>query len=167
MDDLVAELIQIHAASALRSYLGNLAFATSVAQGGWLPTADDSTVQEHLATLRRHLSEIGRPEDDYYLLRLGLTVSGTQRGIVPPLMVLDANRGGFSVRRQREAEGIITRLREALAIGRRFVPDLSPDTQQAVAELADLAQRRSSPSDSDWLGWFEALTSDQAEQSNT
>lgn len=161
-DDPITRLIQAHVASELRSYQGDLAYAAHVVGNQWLPAEDDPDVQQHLETLRRHMAGIGHPERDGFLLRLGLTVPGTQRGILPPLMVLGANRGGFSARRQREVEGQILRLREALAIGRRFVPDLSSDTQQALAELLDLSQVRQRPDDVDWLRWFGKLSSDEA-----
>jgi hypothetical protein len=87
-----------------------------------------------------------------------------QRGIVPPLLVLETNRGGLSARRQREAEGQILRLRDALAIGRRFLPNLSPNTRQAVAELVALVQTQSVPEDRKWLESFSELSTDQTEQ---
>lgn len=160
--DPISQFIQRHAADRLRSYQGNLAFAVNIVHNGWLPVENDPVVQQHIETLRQHLAAKGREEDDRFLLRLGLTVPGMQKGIVPPLMVLEANRGGFSAKRQRGAAGHILRWREALAIGRHFIANLSSDTQQALAELADLSQGRATPGDLDQLRWFDALTSDQA-----
>jgi hypothetical protein len=132
----VARLLETHAADELRSYLGNLSAVVHAIKNNCVPASDDPGVPELLDTLRQYLSDTGHPEDNAFLLRYGLTVPGTQRGIVPPLMVLDENRGGFSARRQREAEGQIRRLREALAIDRFLVSDLDRDTQHAILELA-------------------------------
>jgi hypothetical protein len=143
--DLSDLLIQAHFASQLHAYGGNLAFAISTVQNGWLAAEGDPGIQEHLVTLRRHLANLGHPEDDSFLLRLGLAAPEALRGIVPPVMVLDANRGGFSARRQREAEGQVRRLREALAIGRRFMPNLSRNTQEAIFELSEFCQNHRAP----------------------
>src|SRR2546426_641150 len=59
---------------------------------------------------------------------------------------------------------VAERLREALAIGRRFIADLSSDTWQAVAKLADLSDTKVAPGDNEWLHWFRELTSDDAER---
>jgi hypothetical protein len=133
-DDLVTQLMQAHAVEAIRSYCGNFAFVARVVESEWIPPEGDPGIQHHLDALRHHLANAGMPENDSFLLRLGLTAPGMQRSIVPPLMVLETNRGGFSTRRMREAEGQIRRMREVLAIGRRFIKSLSPDTQQAIAE---------------------------------
>ena len=163
-DEPINQLLQRHVDAQLRAYKGNLAFAVRVVDYEWLPAEGDPGIQHHLETLRQHLAELGHPEDDSFLLRLGLTVPGTQRGIQPPIMVLEEDRGGFSARRQGEAEGQILRLREALEIGRQFVHGISPDTQQAVAELADRVQGWSAPSDVEWLGWFGGLSFEQSKQ---
>jgi hypothetical protein len=163
-NDLIAQMIQAHVADHLRAYQGNLAFAIHIVQNEWLPAEDEPGIQQHLSALRQHMAENGHPEDDSFLLRLGLTAPGVQRGIVPPLMVLDANRGGFSARRQGEAAGQILRLREALAIGRRFVLNLSPNTQHAVAELAELSGRPPAHNEVVCLNWFNEVSSAGAEQ---
>jgi len=162
-NDLITRLIQSHVADGLRGYQGNLTFATHIVQNGWLPAEDERGIQQHLSTLREHLAKIGHPEHDSFLLRLGLAVPGALRGIVPPVMVLDADRGGFSTPRQREAEGQILQLREALAIGRRFLSTLNPNTQQAIAELAEYSQR-SKPDYVVWLSSFNEVSSEGAEQ---
>jgi hypothetical protein len=162
--DLSDLLIQAHFASQLHAYGGNLAFAISTVQNGWLAAEGDPGIQEHLVTLRRHLANLGHPEDDSFLLRLGLAAPGALRGIVPPVMVLDANRGGFSARRQREAEGQVRRLREALAIGRRFIPNLSRNTQEAIFELSEFCQNHRAPDEEVWLDWFNELTRDKVSQ---
>ncbi len=163
-NEFITQLFQAKVAQRLQAYQGNLAFAVQIVQNGWLPAEDEPGIQQLLEILSQYLADIGYPEDDRFLLRLGLTVPGMQRGIMPPLTVLDKNRGGFSARRQREAEGQIRRLSEGLAIGRRFMPSLSPNTQQAVAELASWLERQSLPDDQDWLNWFNSLSSNQAEQ---
>ncbi|MGI8979450.1 MAG: hypothetical protein ACR2FY_09505 [Pirellulaceae bacterium] len=163
-NDLVSQIVDAHVAIALRNYGGNFCFESQIVEKEWLPAENEPGVQHHLELLRQHLAKIGCPEDDTFVLRLGLTVPGMQRGIVPPYRVLEANRGGFSARRLREAERYIIDMREALAIARRFFPSLSTGTQQAVAELADLSQRQLAPKDMDWLKVFGELKPDEAEQ---
>jgi ribosomal protein S27AE len=163
-DELITQLIQAFVADELRAYLGNLTFAALVVENNWLPAEDEPGTQDRLSTLRQHLATIGHVENDAFLLRLGLTAPGTQRGIIPPLMALDENRGGFSARRQREAERQILRLREAIAIGRRFISSLSRNSQQAITELTDFVQRRVAPSDTVWLRWFNEISPEGADQ---
>ena len=163
-DDLVSRLMMVQVMDQLRSYQGNLVHAVHVVEKGWLPDIGEPDIAAHLETLRLYLAANGSFQDDLFLLRLGLTVPGTQRGIVPPTLVLESNRGGFSKRRQGEAAGQITRLQEAIAIGRRFLPELSTDTQTAVAQLAEVCQAQPGPSEADWLEWFERLSSDKADE---
>ena len=160
----IENLVQWHVADQLQGYLGNLAAVEQVVQNDWLPEASEPEFQGHIQTLQRYLAEAGHPEDDKFLLCFGLTVPGTLRGIVPPLMVLDSNRGGFSLRRQGEAEGQIRRLRDALEIGRRFLPNLSHETRGAIAELAGIVERRPRFDDTEVLARFSELGPDQAEQ---
>lgn len=56
-------------AAQLQAYVGNLTFDSHVVQNDWLPA-----IQQHLAALRQHLADAGHPEDDGFLLRLGLVV---------------------------------------------------------------------------------------------
>jgi hypothetical protein len=163
-DDPVAHLLMIHAADELRSYVGNLSAVVHAVERKWVPANDDPGVPEFLDTLRRYLTDTGLPEDNDFLLRYGLTVPGTQRGITPPLMVLDENRGGLSARRLREVEGQIRRLREALAIGRFLFPDLDGDTQQALLELTALYTRLPNAGDAELLREFRHLSAAQAQQ---
>lgn len=162
--DPVAHLLEMHAADALRSYIGNLSAVVHAVENNWVPAKDDSGVAEFLVTLRQYLADTGHPEDDDFLLRYGLTVPGTQRGIVPPLMVLEEKRGGFSARRQREAEGLIRRLREVLSIGRFFFLHLDGDSQQAILELTALCNLLPRARDAELLLEFRQLTEVQAEQ---
>jgi len=162
--DLITQLIQAQAAEKLRACESTLAFALHIVRNGWLPVDDEPGVQQHLYTLRQHMAEIGHPENDGFLLRLGLTAPGMQRGIVPPLMVLDANRGGFPPRRLNEAAGQVLQLRNALAIGRRFVSDLSRDTQQAIVELAEWVRRQPVVDGVVWFSRFNEISSEGAEQ---
>ncbi len=163
-NDPVAHLLEMHAADVLRSYVGNLSAVVLALQNNWVPANRDPGVPEFLDTLRQYLTDTGHPEDDLFLLRYGLTVPGTQGGVVPPLKALEENRGGFSARRQREAEGQIRRLREALAIGRFFFSDLDGDTQQAILRLAALCDRLPRTCDAELLLEFRQLNEVQAEQ---
>lgn len=164
MKDPVAHLLEMHAADELRSYAGNLSAVIHVVESNWLPVYDDPRVPEFLDILRQHLAGTGHPESNLFLLRYGLTVPGTQRGIVPPLKVLDENRGGFPTRRQREAEGQVRRLRAALALGRFFLPNWEDDTEKAIRELAALCKRLPKVSDAELLLEFRQLSNMQAGQ---
>lgn len=162
--DPVAHLLEMHAADELRSYIGNLSAVVHAVANKWVPAYDEPGVPELMDTLRQYLTSTGHPEDDLFLLRYGLTIPGTQRGIVPPLMALEENRGGFSVRRQREAEGQIRRLREALAVGRSSFSASDGDTQHAILKLAALCDRLPRIRDAELLLRFRELTEVQAEQ---
>lgn len=162
--DPIEELLQYHIAYALRGYQSNLSHAMWVVKNNWLPDAESSETCNHLETLKRYMANIGRPENDEFLLRLGLTAAGTQRGIVPPAMVLDSNRGGFSERRQREAEGQITRLRQALAIGKELDPSMSSDCSLAVSELASRVTTIVTPAEQQWISWYQSMPSRDAER---
>lgn len=164
LGDLVSRLVMVHAQAELRSYRGNLSHAARLVENGWLPDAGDPQATAHFDTLRQYLAANGDPSDDLFLLRLGLTIPGAQRGIVPPILVLQSDRGGFSTRRQREAAGQIARLREALAIGRYFLPGVSSDTQTATIELAKCAQDQSRPDDADLLESFNQLSHDEVDR---
>lgn len=160
-EDMVDRLFQMHLADELRSCTGNLAAVMDIVGKGWLPPADAPEYREHLDALRKHMAQVGHPEDDDFLLRYALTVPGRRRGIVPPLIVLSEGRGGLSARRLEEAEGQIVRLREALAVGRELVPGLSTDTRQAIAQLAEIAGAMDRGGASS-LRAFQALTPAQA-----
>jgi hypothetical protein len=156
--ELVARIVSASLADALRSYRGNLQSVEHVVSNGWLPDAKDPVVGQHINTLSQFLNSIGKHEDDEFLLRYALTVPGAQRGIVPPLLVLEPNRMGFSVKRQRESAGQVQRLREALQIGRQLDPDLSSDTEQAMKRLADLSSKTDFPKDFELLDCFQRLS---------
>lgn len=153
-NDIISRLMLSHVISELRSYKVPLARAVHISTNRWLPDVRDPVMAQHIETLGDYLAA----EEDIYLLRLGLTVPGMLRGIAPPLLVLEPNRGGFSERRQREAARQISCLREALALGRQFLPNLNPDTESAIAELAELPQLQSRPDDEEWLKWFNELS---------
>jgi hypothetical protein len=87
-----------------------------------------------------------------------------QREIVPPLMVLEPNRNGFSERRKREAAGQVIRLREALDLGRALLPGLSQETAQALGQLAAIATSRPDPHSPSTLEQFRWLSADQARE---
>lgn len=161
-DNPVSCLLEIHGAEELRSYVGNLQSVVQALKNGWLPATDDPGVPELLKTLRQHFDDAGLGGDDDFLLRFGLTVPGTQRGIIPPLKVLEDNRGGFSARRQREAEETVRRLQEALAIGRFLFSGLNRDTQQSILELTDKCERLPRTGDADLLQEFRRLDEVQA-----
>src|SRR5438445_7510873 len=132
---VVGRLAESQVRRAIRGYRGNLLAVTKAIEGGWIPKRDEPGVAEHLDAFRGYLAA-GLTEDDAFLFRFALTVPGMQRGIVPPLLVLEPNRGGFSERRKREAAGQVTRLREVLALGRAFLTELNRETSQALRQLA-------------------------------
>jgi hypothetical protein len=156
--EVVTKIVSASLMEALRSYQGNLQSVEHVVSNGWLPDANNSAVRQHIDTLKQFLRSSGNSEDDDFILRHALTVPGRRRGIVPPLLVLEPNRMGFSVKRQRESAGQVQRLREALEIGRQLDPNLSSDTEQAIKRLADLSSRTDFPKDFELLDCFQQLT---------
>lgn len=157
-------LVHSHAIARLRSYRSNLSYAIHVISKQWVPDEEAPDVQVHLDTLRQHLAENGLEEADSFLLRFGLTVPGSQRGIVPPLMVLNDSRGGFSGRRQKEAAGAITRLQEALAIGSYFFPALPQDSHAAIVKLDTICDTGTIPNSEVWLDSYRNLSDQHALQ---
>ena len=163
-DDVVARLVESFARRAILGYRGNLSAVLMAIAKGWIPNGDEPGVAAHLEALRGYLSATGVVEDDAFLLRYALTVPGQQRGIVPPLMVLDPNRNGFSERRKREAAGQVTRLREAIDLGRGFLPGLSSETVEALQQLAAIAANRPDFEPPPMLEQFRGLSTDQARE---
>src|SRR5262249_41691007 len=146
-----------HIASALSQYRGNLEFLEKILQTGEMPDAADPTVRAHLTELNRFLASQGVQETDEFVLRFGLVAPGAYRGIHPPISVLSPDRGGFSQQRLQQAAGQVGRLREALTLGRRFFPNLSPNTESALKELTARA-RPPVVSDEEWAGAHSALS---------
>jgi hypothetical protein len=134
-DDAVTQLIDSQARRAISNYKGNLSAVPMAIAKGWIPEGDEPGIAAHLEALRGHLAATGVSEDDSFLLRYALTVPGSQRGIVPPVMVLEPSRSGFSERRKREAAGQVTRLREAIDLGRAFLPGLSREPLLALEQF--------------------------------
>lgn len=143
-DELVLAIVRKYLERNMVSYKGHLASAVMTVQNGWLANVDSPEYAEHLNALRQHMASTGHFECDTFLLHLGLTIPGIQRRIVPPLIVLSKNRGGFSHRRLREAAGMVEHLQKALEIGRQIVKDLPADTEKAISKLLELV-----------TGWFE------------
>lgn len=162
--DPVIDLVAAHAAGELHDFRGSLTSALHVVDQGWLPDAGDPAVATHLATLRGYLAANGGSVDDEFLLLLGLIAPGGQRGIVPPLLVLEEKRGGFSVRRQREAAGAIEQLRKALAIGRRFFPSLPQASREAIQALSAAAQKGDPDRGDERLLRYRRLSHEDAER---
>lgn len=160
-DQVLLQLFNRLGAEELRQYQGNLAAAIHVADNDWLPDPDNPEMREHLQTLRDYLADQGQPDDDLFLLRVGLTAPGSFRAITPPLEVLTPNRGGLSKRRLGEAEGQVQRLREALTLGRKVFPLLPEDTEAAIRALADLTAGGSAPVS--WLDRLPELSADEAD----
>ena len=156
-DDLVTILHQEHLRNALSNYRGNLQFAMKAVDEEYLIGASDPVAQDYFARLKEYCSSIGSPEDDTVLLGIGLAAPGMIRGIRPPIIVLEANRGGLSPRRLKEAAGQIERLRDALYLGRELLNDLNADTAKALRTLSDVATKRP-PQDSEWIAWYGQLT---------
>lgn len=137
--DVARRLVEARAISRIG---GGPASALETLAKGWVPEGDEPGVSEHLQALRAHLAATGAPEDDSFILRHALTRPGILRGIVPPLMVLDPDRNGFSDRRKREAAGAVKRLRDALDLGRALIPGLSRETEKALGQLAALVEKQ-------------------------
>lgn len=164
VSDVVGRLLESHAFDELRSYSGNLSCVVLATSNGWVPSSDDAGVARLVDILKQYLTNTGHPENSSFLLRYALTVPGTQRGVVPPLMALEENRGGFSTRRQREAEGQVRRLREALAIGAFFFSISDDDAQQAIRDLLSYCDRFPKVCDAELLKEFRQLRGEQAER---
>ena len=132
------ELFLVHGAQFLRQYQGNLRWFCRAVDEGHVPPADDETIRPHVQLLKRHMGLAAASEDDEFLLRFGLIVPGLMRGIVPPVSILEPERGGFSDKRLEQAAGQVRRLQEALRMARRFFGELGPGP---VASLRQLSQR--------------------------
>ncbi len=163
-DSNVAQLVESRVRMSIRGYKGNLLVVTWAIDAGWIPAGDEPGVDGHLQALQEYLAARGRPEADNFLLRFGLTVPGTQRGVVPPLKALELNGNGFSDRRKNESAGQIDRLNEVLSLARMFLAGLSPETAQAVRQLADIAVAPVDQASSDWLGQIQCLTPEQSDK---
>lgn len=161
-ETLVSRLLRQYALETLKSYGANLTAVTHAIEADWLPDVESEQVQTWTDSLQQAVTETGESTKDTFLLRYALTVPGTQRGVVPPLTALDENRGGFGPRRHREAVGCITRLHEAIALGRVMIPELPVDTQAAICELAICVADLQPASDDDWFRWYESLDEDQS-----
>lgn len=158
-----AEVLRAEAQRAIRGYRGNLLAVKKAYERGWVPSGAGPGIAEHVQTLRDHLAATtGVVENDDFLLRYALTVPGMQRGIDPPVLVLEPNRSGFSERRKREAAGQVTRLREVLTLGRAFLDGLSTDTAQAFLELASLAEHPEATGGSSRLNSLVGLSIEEA-----
>lgn len=165
--DVVKRLIASEGLGVLRGYRGNLAAIPQAVANGWIPRGDEPGVGEHLATLCDHLAATGKVEDDAFLLRYALIVPGRLRGINPPLMVLEPDRNGFSVRRQREAAGQVTRLREALDLGRAFLADVGSDTERALLQLAASVEGETEFDATSRFDAYRSLSPEQAREAAT
>jgi hypothetical protein len=113
---------------------------------GWIPHGDEPDVTAHLEAARSHLAASGVAEDDAFLLRYALVVPGVQRGIVPPLTVLEPNRSSFSERKKKQPAAQVIRLRGALDLGRAVLPGLSQETAEALGQLATVKRGPTMPS---------------------
>jgi hypothetical protein len=162
-DNPIDRIVRAHLAAEFRPYQRNLTHALSIIEKGWVPEPDAPGIADHLNTLRTYVANKGEPAADEFLLRYGLTAPGAQRGIVPPVLVLNENRGGFDERRQQAAHGQVERLSEAINLGRMLIPDLPAGTQQALTLLANVPLPPA-PSDREWLDQFEELSDEQADQ---
>lgn len=157
--DVARRLVEARAISRIG---GNPASSLETLAKGWVPKGDEPGVAGHLEALRAHLAATDAREDDSLILRYALTAPGTSRGIAPPLMVLDPDLNGFSDRRKREAAGAVKRLRDALDLGRAFVPGLSRETEEALGQLAALVAKQRSAEAPSAFDQFRGLSAVQA-----
>jgi hypothetical protein len=114
------ELLQAHAARSLAQYLPSLEYVGKVSEESDLQNADAFEVQKYVEQLQQYLAEKGTPEDYRFLLQLAIQVPGRQRGIHPPLALLEPGRGGSKARLE-EAAGQLRRIGEALSAGARLL----------------------------------------------
>lgn len=160
LSEALEAMIQTHLLDCVSGYRGSLQLAMDAAGNGWLPSSSD----ERVSVLVRHLVQAGGSEPDVFLVRVGLTVPGIQRGIRPPLLVLSESRGGLSAARMAEAVGQVERLGEALAVGRYMQPGLSSDTGEAISELFSLLPKERAATASSQIDLYGRLSEAEASQ---
>lgn len=157
-----AELFALHVASGISQYRGTVLFLEKILRAGEMPDAAEPVVQAHIEKLRQFLATQGNPEHDEFLLRFGLVAPGALRGIHPPISVLAPERGGFSDKRLQQAAEQVGRLREALALGLEFFPNLNRDTAIALQELKAQAGEASAL-DAQWADAHASLPPTEAD----
>lgn len=162
--EAVKKIIESQVLRAISGYQGNLLAVKSAIEANVIPTGNEPGVSELLNALRTYLALNGAPEDDAFLLRYALTVPGQFRGIVPPMLVLESDRGGFSERRKIEAAGQVSRLKEVLELARSFLPWLSPVNSQALQELTDIVTRISAKGSSELIDQVRNLTVEESRE---
>ncbi|MEO8269314.1 MAG: hypothetical protein ABI557_06315, partial [Aureliella sp.] len=148
--NLVSAMIHRYAASSIKGYRSNLSAVMFAVEHDFIPHTEDAQVHLWMRELAQAMADSGVQETDSFLLRYALTVPGMLRGLQPPIMALEENRGGFHSKRQREAAGQIGRLREALSLADELGLGLPNDTQQAIAFLTNSFVGQSGGTDENW-----------------
>lgn len=120
---------EIH--DCLRGYSGNIRGANKAREMHWLPGDQYSGLE----IFHTYLKSCNKPAPDLHLCKVGLTAPGTIRGIVPPLDVLDNDRGGLSERRCREVLGQVERLEQAVCVFQWFFDTSGLDTANQLSSL--------------------------------
>ena len=138
--------------------------ALEIIHNDWLPDESTPEVQQLLNILRQCLAESGVPNSDVLLLKIGLTEPGRQRGVEPPMLALNENRGGFSKRRQEEAASRVDYLNRAVSTARQCISQLSPDTLEAFQQIVNWLDEQLVPNDDFWLDNYQALTTAEADE---
>lgn len=161
MTEIVSNLCDHYAKSAISTYRGNLSSVLNCVEKNWIPTENDPSATSYVKELRRFLAARGEDETDSFLLHFGITVPGTQRGIEPPILALVENRGGYKEKRQKESASQVIRLREAITLGKSLFSNLPEQSLDAIRVLDAFATQKRKVSDEAKLEDFSNLSEDE------
>lgn len=163
-EEKIARLISRYVSTALHRYRGNLASVVAAIENDYVPDERDDKVRAWMGQLSTAIAEAGLPQPDSFLLRYALTVPGFQRGVNPPIIALEENRGGFRPKRHRESAGQIQRLQEALGLASELGIQSLGDSQQAIQSLARMVGDHLNETDDKRFHWFASLDSDELDE---
>lgn len=163
-EENIERLIGRYVSTALHRYRGNLARVVAAIENDFVPDERDDKVRTWMSQLSTSISESGLPQPDSFLLRYALTVPGSQRGVNPPIIALEENRGGFRSKRHRESAGQVKRLQEAMGLAKELGIQLPGDSQDAIRSLAKMLGDHPDGTDNEWFNWFASLNSAELDE---
>lgn len=158
MNPKVSDLCRSYVHRSIARYRITFMTVLKGIEKNWIPSADDHSVDSFVADLRKFLVANAEEENDEFLLRFGITVPGIQRGIDPPILVLQENRGGYKEKRQRQSASQVSSLREAIELGRILFTDLPPETPSLIRFLDSVALNRPTVTGEERLAVLSALS---------
>lgn len=111
-----------------------------------LETDERDFLGEQLNFLADHMAQSGEPVPDRQILELACLAPGNRRGINPPTLVLQPERGGFSEPRLKEAAGSAERMVSIFNTWQSLAPgvleeDLSPHDKNNVIAVLSAAEQ--------------------------